>query len=225
MNEDKKVRLRGEWALFYLIFINSFAVLLMLYSGSGISAISSVPYAFNAVFPFVSLGTWTYMFQALLILILFILNRRIHLPYLLSFVVGFFFGIAMDLHELWINYLPRGLYFQIIYFCASYLIICFGIALANRCKMPILPTDLFPREFSQITSVRYSKVKIGFDVSCLCITVFITWFFLGHIQGLGVGTVLAAFTMGKVIGWIGDWMDQHVMFVSCMEKAFAKESR
>ena len=46
-----------------------------------------------------------------------------------------------------------------------------------------------------------------------------TLIFLGHIDGLGIGTVLAAFTMGKVIGIMGDWMDKHLTFVSVMEKA------
>ena len=112
---------------------------------------------------------------------------------------------------------PQGLAWRILYFCLSYLLICLGIALANRCKMPIVPTDLFPREFAQITGMPYSRVKIIFDVSCLAVTVFMTSTFLGHIKGLGIGTVLAAFTMGKVIGWIGSWMDRYVVFVSCME--------
>ena len=49
--ESKKVVLRGEAALAIAIFINSMGVLLMLQSGSGISAISSVPYAFSEVLP------------------------------------------------------------------------------------------------------------------------------------------------------------------------------
>lgn len=223
--KENRIRFRGELALIPLILVNSFAVVLMLYSGSGISAISSVPYAFNQVLPGISLGTWTYIFQGILVAALFIMKGRIHIPYLLSFVVGFFFGLAVDLHEAWIGFLPKGIGFQVLYFCLSYLLICFGIALANRCKMPIVPTDLFPREFSQITGIAYSKVKICFDVSCLAVTVFMTWTFLGQLKGLGVGTVLAAFTMGKVIGWIGDWMDRHVEFASCMEKEGIKRKR
>ena len=34
------------------------------------------------------------------------------------------------------------------------------------------------------------------------------------LNGLGIGTVLAAFTMGKVIGLIGDEMDKHFRFVN-----------
>ena len=47
---------RGELALALAVIINSFGVVLMLYSGAGISAISSVPYAFSEVIPKVSLG-------------------------------------------------------------------------------------------------------------------------------------------------------------------------
>ena len=46
---------RGELALLIAVLMNSFGVVLMLHSGSGISAISSVPYAFSAVFPHISL--------------------------------------------------------------------------------------------------------------------------------------------------------------------------
>ena len=49
---------------------------------------------------------------------------------------------------------------------------------------------------------------------CLTVTALMTGLILGHLDGLGIGTILAAFTMGKVIGWIGEWMDQHVRFVS-----------
>ena len=71
MNDTKEPiqqrTIRGEATLLLAVLINSFGVVLMLYSGSGISAISSVPYAFSEVFPFLTLGTWTYIFQGLLV--------------------------------------------------------------------------------------------------------------------------------------------------------------
>ena len=42
--------IRGEIALIVIILINSLGVVLMLYSGSGISAISSVPYGVSKDF-------------------------------------------------------------------------------------------------------------------------------------------------------------------------------
>ena len=203
---------RGELALLIAVVINSFGVVLMLYSGSGISAISSVPFAFSRVLPALTLGTWTYIFQGILVLSLMILRKRFVLQYLLSFVVGFVFGELIDVYELWIEILPDGIGFRICYFIISYMLICFGIALSNRCLLPIIPTDLFPRELSQITGIGYPKIKISFDVICLAVTAGMTLIFLGHLEGLGVGTVIAAFTMGKVIGLIGNWLDRRFRF-------------
>ncbi len=188
--------IRGEIALIVIILINSLGVVLMLYSGSGISAISSVPYAFSLVFPKIA-------------------------PYLFSFLVGFAFSEMLDIHEMWINALPTALEYRVVYFVISYLLICLGIALSNRCGLPIIPTDLFPRELADITKIKYSRIKIGFDVTCLAITALMTCIILGHLDGLGIGTILAAFTMGKVIGMIGDQMDRHVRFESFMTKRSA----
>lgn len=210
--------LRGELALLLAVFINSFGVVLMLYSGSGISAISSVPYAFSQVFPVVTLGTWTYLFQGVLVLSLMILRKKLVVPYLFSFVVGFCFGELLDFHEFWIACLPRNLPLRVLYFILSYLVISLGIALSNRCKMPIIPTDLFPRELADITGWAYPRIKISFDVICLVVTALMTGLILGHLDGLGIGTVLAALTMGKAIGWIGEILDRRVRFVSVLQR-------
>lgn len=212
--EEELPVIRGELALLVVILINSLGVVLMLHSGSGISAISSVPYAFTDVFPKFSLGTWTYIFQGLLVLSLMIMRKKFVPPYLFSFVVGFAFSEMLDIHKEWVDALPTSVAERVLYFVISYLLLCIGIALSNRCGLPIIPTDLFPRELSEITSIKYSRIKVSFDVICLTVTALMTGLILGHLDGLGIGTILAAFTMGKVIGWIGEWMDQHVRFVS-----------
>ena len=93
---------RGELALCIIAVLNSFAVYLMLYSGAGISSISSVPYVISEVLPIWSLGTWTYIFQGLLVLSLMIMRKKFVVPYLFSFVVGFTFSEMLDVHEMWI---------------------------------------------------------------------------------------------------------------------------
>lgn len=209
---------RGELALLVVLVINSLGVVMMLYSGSGISAISSVPYAFSEVFSKISLGVWTDIFQTMLVLSLMIMRKKFVPQYLLSFIVGAGFGTGIDLHERWVHTLPVTLPLRVVYFLAGYLLISIGIALSNRCKMPIIPTDLFPRELEDITKVKYSKIKISYDVICLSVTALLTFLCLGEVRGLGIGTVLAAFTMGKVIGKIGEQMDRKVQFVSVFSK-------
>ena len=184
----------------------------MLYSGAGISAISSVPYAFSEVLPKLSLGTWTYIFQGILVLTLMIMRKRFVPEYLFSFVVGFVFSELLDFYEMWIKILPYTLIMRVIYFIISYIVICIGIALSNRCGLPIIPTDLYPRELLDITNVKYSRIKIGFDLACLAVTGGLTFLCLGHIKGLGIGTILAAFTMGKGIALVGELIDRKFVF-------------
>lgn len=67
-----------------------------------------------------------------------------------------------------------------------------------------------------LSDFRYSKIKIGFDVTCLLTTAFMTGYFLRHIDGLGIGTIVAAFTMGKGISIAGNIIDRHMTFKSFM---------
>ena len=167
-------------------------------------------YALSEVLPVFSLGTWTYIFQSALVLSLMILRKKFVPQYLLSFGVGFTFGMMMDVHKEWMQVLPLAVPFRVFYFLASYLIICTGVALSNRCKMPIIPTDLFPKELSDI--------KVSFDLICVVVTAVLTFVCLGGISGLGIGTLLSALTMGKVIGRMDGWMDRHVEFVTYQMK-------
>ena len=132
LQEKSMPKIYGELALLLAVCINSLGVVLMLYSGAGISAISSVPFAFSEVLPHLSLGTWTYLFQGLLILSLMILRKRFVPQYLCSFLVGFVFSELLDVHEAWIEILPTALPWKFLYFAMSYLLICIGIALSNR---------------------------------------------------------------------------------------------
>lgn len=209
---------RGELALCAVVVLNSFAVDLMLYSGFGISAISSVPYALSEVLPVLSLGTWTYLFQTALVAVLMLLRRRFIPGYLLAFVVGVAFGKLMDVHMLWISRLPLNLPLSILYFFVSFLALSLGIALSNHCKLPIIPTDLFPRELCGLLGRPYRVVKTGFDLLCLASTVILFLAFQRSISGIGIGTVLCAFTMGPAISALGDALIRRFTFVSFLKE-------
>ena len=102
--QENKLTIRGELSLLLVIIINSLGVVLMLHSGSGISAISSVPYAFADVLPVITLGAWTEVFQVSLVLrlvlSLMLLSKRFVPVYLFSFVVGSAFSAMIDVHEM-----------------------------------------------------------------------------------------------------------------------------
>lgn len=215
--------LRGELALIAIAIINSFSVYLMLYSLAGNPPISSVPYILSESFPSLTLGAWTLIFQSSLVGLLMLLRLKRGevkkaVIYLCSFLVGSVFSYLMDIQKMWIDTLPQTLPYCVCYFIISYLVLAFGIAISNYCKMPVIPSDLFPRELALILDKPYKVVKTTFDVICLFVTLACGYFIVGSIIGVGIGTVIVSFTMGKLVHTMGLWINSKVAFVSFLEK-------
>ncbi|AGX42849.1 DUF6198 family protein [Clostridium saccharobutylicum] len=208
----KKIRISGELALFTAVIINSLGIALMTKSNFGISSISSVPYVFSQAFSILSFGTWNYTFQTILIIALMILSKKVNLSYGFSFLMGLAFGKMIDVHELWICFLPDSLVWHIIYFIMSFFILAIGICLSNNSMLPIIPTDTFPRDLSVILDKPYKYIKTTFDVCCLTTTLIISIFILHKAVGVGVGTVICALTTGKSVSLIQSFLDKHVKF-------------
>ncbi len=208
----KKFHLAGEVALLIVLLINSLGVDLMSKSGFGISTISSVPLIFNTAFPVFSFGTWNYIFQTLLVITLMVLKRSFCPGYLFSFVVGIGFGKMIDVHNTWIQMLPDSLPLHTVYFFTGFFLMCFGICLANNCMLPIIPTDIFPRDLSEILKKNYKTIKTAFDVCCLTTTVILSLAILHHFYGIGVGTIFCAFLTGKTVSVIQHFIGSHVTF-------------
>lgn len=208
----KKRHVSGEAALLFAILIDSMGVALMTKADFGISSISSVPYAVHQMLPVLSLGTWTYIFQTLLVVSLMVLTRRFNVNYLFAFVMGVFFGKMLDVHMLWIQYLPDALGWRISYMAVSFCILAVGICLSNNSGLPIVPTDTFPRDLSQILGKGYPRVKTTFDLICLTATAAISLFGLHRLAGIGIGTVVCACFTGKAIGLVQKFFDRYVVF-------------
>jgi len=211
---NRKLYLSRELVLLFVIFLNSLGVTLMVKSGFGISSISSVPYIFAKAFDFLTLGTWNYLFQTMLVITLMVIKGRFEVGYMFSFVVGVAFGKMIDFHYMWLSMLPVNFGLQILYLVLGFICLAVGICFANNCSMPIIPTDIFPRDLSELTSVPYKKVKTIFDLSCLTVTVVVSTIILREITGIGIGTVICALTMGKAISMVQTVIDKRVIFKS-----------
>ena len=211
MNQ-KKFHLAGEAALLLVLLLNSLAVDLMSKSDFGISTISSVPLIFSTAFPFLTFGTWNYIFQTLLVVTLMILKRSFCPGYLFSFVVGIGFGKMLDVHNAWLQMLPDAMPLNAVYFIAGFVLMCFGICLANNCMLPIIPTDTFPRDLSEILNKKYKVIKTSFDLTCLTTTVVLSLTILHRLYGIGFGTVFCAFVTGKGVSLVQKFFNEHVEF-------------
>lgn len=149
---------------------------------------SIVPLIFSTAFPIFSFGTWNYIFQTLLVITLMVLKRSFCPGYLFSFVVGIGFGKMIDVHNAWVTMLP------------------------------IVPTDIFPRDLSELLHKKYHRIKTTFDLTCLITTVLLSLLILHHLHGIGIGTFFCAFMTGRTVSLVQKFIGNHVEFYRLMKK-------
>lgn len=205
--KTKRSIIYGEWALAAGILLNSLSVELIVKSGLGMSSISSVPYILSLIMPQLTFGTWNYLIQCSTILLLIGATRTFKIGYLLSFVLAVFFGRFLDLFAACLHLVPDTPIIMTGCYLAGMGIMSFGIYLLQRCLLPILPFDVFVRDMSGHFHISFRTFKTGFDISCLLITVLLSVLLLGHIAGVGVGTVIGALFTGTIVSRIAAYMD------------------
>ncbi len=191
-------RFNAEIAFALGMLINSLCLCLLIKSSFGVSTLSSVPLVLSLIFTKLSLGTWTTIIQTLTVIILVLVTRQPRIGYLLSFAVGVVFGLMVDLFSPLINALPDGLPFQILYFIFGFTGMSFGAALFILCKLPIMPFDTFVRDFSFYTGMSVKKVKTIYDALSVGISLTLSFTFLHRMTGVGLGTILCIFLVGRL---------------------------
>lgn len=177
-----------------------------------------------------SFGTVEYLFQGMLLIFMCILIGRFRWQYLLSFVTAVLYGYTFDL-ALWVmGHIPAGtLSVRILLFLFGTMCISVSVMLFVRTYLAPEVYELFVREFAAIRKKEFGRVKLAYDcISCVFSIVLSTLLFgvgvfgnftvsaffdavlSGYIlEGIGIGTVVAALVNGPLITLCGKWFDGH----------------
>lgn len=210
MNEKKSFSC--ELALILAIVINSFSVSLISKSNFGITTLSSVPLVLSNVFTSLSFGTWNFIIQSATIFILVALTKHFKISYLLSFVVAIIFGALLDINEVMMLSWPNSFVWRVLYFIVGLLLLSIGASLFIKCKLPALPFDAFIRDMTEHLKMPVKKVKTIFDFIFVFISLALSLSMLGHIDGVGIGTIIGALFTGTITNYVCDSLDQRFTF-------------
>ncbi len=212
------------WQHFLLLislFVMTLGVAVCVRSGLGSSVISAIPYVFEMAgkqrpaVPSLTIGQYTYIMNALLVLgQIIVLRRRFEPVQLLQLAVGFVFGSLIDVNMLLTQWLePSGLLAKVITQVAGCTILGTGIALEVRCGSVTMPGEGFPVAISIVTGKEFPKVKICVDIALVVLAVLFCYLFFGAWQWyiVGVGTLFAMVYVGVVVRAVGKhigWFDR-----------------
>ena len=184
------------------LVIMAFGISLSVASDLGVSPVSSLPFAVSVVSG-MSMGTMVTVFFVIYILFQIVFLRRdykwINLSQLL---VSFVFGYLVDFANwiVWPRVMPVSYVTQLVTFVFSALFISFGLTLCVRAKIMVLPPEgVLLAIMERRPSLPFSHVKMGFDITLVVFAAGITLIFLGRLEGVREGTVLAAVLIGRMV--------------------------
>ena len=186
------------------LFIMTIGIAFSVRSDLGVSPVSSLPYTMTVVWG-VEMGRATFEFHAVLVLIqILLLRRKFKLKNLLQLAVGVLFGLFTTLCNTLVMMIPMpdNLPFRIGMLAVSIIVVAIGIFF-------YVPADIMPLAgegtmlaVSEVTGVKFSNVKIGFDVSMTVISLIVCLVAVHNMGSVGIGTVVSAILTGSMLGVI-----------------------
>ncbi|MEI6796518.1 MAG: DUF6198 family protein [Methanomassiliicoccales archaeon] len=192
----RKINIYGELSLMIGILLISLAVSLMVRADVGLSILASLPFALTTIFPDIAFGTWNIIFQISILAILLAITRKFKSRYLVSLIIATAFGYIAGFFMSALVGLPSDPWCRFVYFALGYLCCCFGISFMVASKVPLMINEAFLFDLSRHFHVTFRRMKTLFDISVVSLSILLPMIFLGHLAGVGIGTILMAMMTG-----------------------------
>ena len=189
------------------LFIMSLGVAFSITSTLGTTPVSSISYAL-ALITNIDIGVTTFLFNAALILIQFlILRSRFHKKRLLQLINCILFGYFTDVALFLVSFIPfeHTISFYLLYLILSIFLIAFGIFLYMPANIAPLPGEGCVESVAIVTGWRFSTIKIGFDATTVIIALIMCALWYTNVFGaVYIGTVISAFMVGFTLRQINN---------------------
>ena len=169
-----------------------------------------------------SVGMTEYIIQGLMLILLCLVVRRFDWRYLLAFAVAVLYGYTLNFF-LW---LLGGVSFDEIWLRWVMLIVgdtvtALGVACFFRTYMPLQVYELFVAEVASRFRLNIHRVKLGFDMTLLALSVLLAvtlfgdvasfdWSTIGYtsFHSIGLGTILTTLINSPIIALMSKLIDR-----------------
>lgn len=203
MVKMSKKELVKRYAVFIVsLFVMAIGVAMTKKAELGVSPISSVANVMSIQFTSISIGNWLIIWNCVLILGQIIFLRKKFQPVqLMQIPLSFLFGYFTDFGMWLMSFFDTDTYaVKMIFVIVGTVILGFGVALSVIANVVMNSGEAFVKAVSDVTHKDFGNLKIGFDVSCVVVSVVLSLiFFKMKIVGTREGTIIAALTTGILV--------------------------
>lgn len=192
-----------NYALFLIgLFIAAMGVALSAKAGLGTSPVASVPYSVSLLNHALTFGWWLNLWSVVQIIVQIALLRKKCKPVeiLIQTILAFVYGYLTDFSCMLIERLRVNSYLmQFGLMLLGCFVLGFGIWVQLKGGVAMLPGEAMNRAISEVTGKRYENIKILFDVLYIIAAAVICLLFLGKLEGVREGSIIAAVLIGNII--------------------------
>lgn len=115
-------------------------------------------------------------------------------------VLAFVYGYLTDFSCFLISGIQADSYIiQFLLMIVSCFVLGFGIWIQFKGGVAMLPGEAMNRAISEVTGKRYENIKIFFDVLYIAAAAVICFIFIGKLEGVREGSIIAAVLIGNII--------------------------
>ena len=195
-----------KWLYFIIgVLINSFGIALITKCALGTSPISSIPYVLSLQFPSFSFGMTTFLINSLFILVQIILLKKDFKPCNACNLVSIFslFTSSIDFSMSLLSFLElSSIWIQMLTLILGCLVLAIGINFEVAPKIMFVPGEGAVQAISDTFHTNFGKTKVAFDTTLMGIALLLSFLFFGHLNGLGIGTIISALIVSLFVNGV-----------------------
>lgn len=195
-----------KWLYFIIgVLINSFGIALITKGALGTSPISSIPYVLSLQFPSFSFGMTTFWVNSLFILVQIILLKKDFKPCNACNLVSIFslFTSSIDFSMSLLSFLElSSIWIQMLTLILGCLVLAIGINFEVAPKIMFVPGEGAVQAISDTFHTNFGKTKVAFDTTLMGIALLLSFLFFGHLNGLGIGTIISALIVSLFVNGV-----------------------
>lgn len=195
------------------IFLLALGGVLAIKSNLGASPISSLPLSISKVSR-ISLGTAAAILFTIYVGIqILILKKDFKKIQLLQIVFAILFGQIMNFFNIIININIDNFYSRIFICILSFFITAFGVVFTITANIVPVAPDGLAQVISKKARIDFGKAKIYFDSSVVVLSVSILLVNSKGLEGLGIGTILSALLVGRIVAYINKNLKHRIEYI------------
>ena len=184
------------------LFFLTMGITVCVKSGLGTSPVSVLPYILSCRFP-LTMGEFAFIMHCVYLTVqIIILGKNFRHVQLLQLPLGIIFALFTDVTMNWLAFLqPQSFITELICLLCGCCLMGIGISFLVNARVIMIATEAMTLVIAEKCNKKFGNIKIIVDISAVLIGLVLSYLFFGAFfsHGIGLGTVISAFTVGNVV--------------------------